>query len=140
MELSRRFEVKLASLKKAVLTFKESLDKDFSELGPIGADLIKNGRIQKFEYSTELAWKVSKDFLEFRLGIISHSPKEIYRIMFRENLFDEDQFKGLLKTIDDRNQISHIYREEMYDLIYADLPIHLKHLQQLLKILELPEH
>lgn len=124
MELPRKFKANLENLRKAITTLQESLNKDCSHLDPIGIDLIKNGRIQKFEYSTELSWKVSKSFIEFHLGIVSNSPKEVIRIMFREGLLDENQLKRLLKTIDDRNQISHIYREEMYDLIYAYLPDH----------------
>lgn len=135
MELSEKFRANLKSLNKAVSTFGESLSKDFSNLDAIGIDLIKNGRIQKFEYTTELAWKVSKAFIEIRLGIVSNSPKEIYRIMFQNKLINEKLFHDLLETIDDRNHVSHIYREETYDLIYKELPNHLKSLENLQTIL-----
>ncbi|MBS1749096.1 MAG: nucleotidyltransferase substrate binding protein [Bacteroidetes bacterium] len=111
------------------------MEKDYSELDAAGVDLIKNGRIQKFEYTTELVWKTSKLFLESKLGIISNSPKDVYRTMFQNNLIDDKLFQDLLKAIDDRNQVSHIYREETYDIIYKTLPGHLNSLQKLLNII-----
>ncbi|MGH2643876.1 MAG: HI0074 family nucleotidyltransferase substrate-binding subunit [Chitinophagaceae bacterium] len=135
MELSEKFRANLESLTKAVSTFKTSLEKDFSGLDPTGIDLIKNGRIQKFEYSIELAWKTSKLFLESELGIISNSPKDVYRVMFQNKLIDEKLLQNLLGAIDDRNKISHIYREEMYDIIYQELPKHLTALEKLLSII-----
>ncbi|TAM96896.1 MAG: nucleotidyltransferase [Chitinophagaceae bacterium] len=107
----------------------------YSQLFLNSVNLIKNGRIQKFEYTTELAWKVSKAFIEIRLGIVSNSPKEIYRIMFQNKLINEKLFHDLLETIDDRNHVSHIYHEEAYDLIYKELPNHLKSLENLQTIL-----
>lgn len=135
MELSAKFKYTLESLESAVGSFEKSLNTDFSNLDPMGIDLIKNGRIQKFEYCTELAWKVGKIFAELRLGIINNSPKSVYRTLFQEHLIDEDLFIHLLKAIDDRNQLSHIYREEMYELIYADLPEHLAALKELVAAL-----
>ncbi|GAA4311362.1 nucleotidyltransferase substrate binding protein [Compostibacter hankyongensis] len=135
MELAEKFKRTLESLIQAVGSFAQSLDRNFPGLDSVGTDLIKNGRIQKFEYSTELAWKTSKLFAELQLGIISNSPKGTYRVLFQENLIDEDLFLALHKGIEDRNQLSHIYREEMYDLVYADLPGHLIALQRLLTVL-----
>lgn len=135
MELSGKFQYTLESLKSAVGSFEKSLEMDFSNLDLFGIDLIKNGRIQKFEYCTELAWKVGKMFIELRLGIINNSPKTVYRTLFTERLIDEKLLISLLKAIDDRNQLSHIYREEMYGLIYADLPEHLAALKALTGIL-----
>src|SRR5699024_3422368 len=111
-------------------------DKTFTGLDAIGIDLIKNGRIQKFEYSTELAWKVSKIYLELEMGIMSHSPKEVYRLLFREKKLDEKQLQALLKTIDNRNRLSHIYHEEMYDIIYEELPEHLEVLEDIVLVLK----
>ena len=135
MELSEKFKRTLESLTLAIQSFGKSLETDFSGLDSFGMDLIKNGRIQKFEYCTELAWQVGKVFVELHLGAISNTPTEVYRSMFREHLIDEDLFLALHKGIDDRNQLSHIYREEMYELIYSDLPDHLAALRSLLTIL-----
>ena len=67
MELKQKLDIELSNLNQAVYTFSQSLlIKPASKYSEIELDLIKNGKIQKFEYCTELAWKVSKIFLEYQ--------------------------------------------------------------------------
>jgi hypothetical protein len=76
MELKQKFNIELSNLNQAIDTFERTLevgaDAKYSE---IELDLIKNGKIQKFEYCTELAWKVSKVFLEIQTAEIIGAPK-----------------------------------------------------------------
>ena len=103
-------------------------------------DLIKNGRIQKFEYCAELAWKLSKMYLELSEGILSNSPKSVYKSMFQSALITENEFLSLFKTIEDRNLLSHIYKEEMYLAVYENLKSHLIAFKMLLgKLDKMPE-
>lgn len=117
MELSEKYKIELVNLHKTVSSF-ENLDS-------IGDELIKNGRIQKFEYCAELAWKISKMYLELSEGILSNSPKGVYKSMFQSALITENEFLALYKTIEDRNLLSHIYKEEMYQVVYENLKSHL---------------
>ena len=82
MELSEKYKIELINLQKAVSSFESGLNASFENLDSIGNDLIKNGRIQKFEYCAELAWKISKMYLELSEGILSNSPKGVYKSMF----------------------------------------------------------
>ena len=63
MEQSQRFRYKLESYENALKSFSISLQIDVFGLSEAIVDTIKNGRIQKFEYCTELTWKIIKVFL-----------------------------------------------------------------------------
>ena len=134
MELSEKYKIELANLQKAVTSFEAALNASF-DLDSIGNDLIQNGRIQKFEYCAELAWKISKMHLELFEGILSNSPKGVYKVMFQSALITEDAYSALFKTIEDRNLLSHIYKEEMYQVVYTNLQAHLKAFKVLLGVL-----
>lgn len=135
MELSEKYKIELANLQKAVSSFEAALNATFDNLDSIGNDLIQNGRIQKFEYCAELAWKISKMHLELSEGIISNSPKGVYKTMFQSALITEEEYSALFKTIEDRNLLSHIYKEETYQMVYLNIQEHLKAFKALLGIL-----
>ncbi|MES2873586.1 MAG: HI0074 family nucleotidyltransferase substrate-binding subunit [Bacteroidota bacterium] len=135
MELSEKYKIELANLHKAVSSFEAALNATFDNLDSIGNDLIQNGRIQKFEYCAELAWKISKMHLELSEGIISNSPKGVYKTMFQSDLITEEEYSALFKTIEDRNLLSHIYKEETYQMVYLNIQEHLKAFKNLLGVL-----
>lgn len=135
MELSEKYKIELGNLQKAVSSFEAALNATFDNLDNIGIDLIQNGRIQKFEYCAELAWKISKMHLELFEGILSNSPKGVYKTMFQSALITEKEFSALFKTIEDRNLLSHIYKEETYQNVYVNIRGHLEAFQSLLRVL-----
>ncbi len=57
MKQSQRFRNKLKIFEKAVNGLGVSLKIETSGFSEEVIDVIKNGRIQKFEYCTELTWK-----------------------------------------------------------------------------------
>ncbi len=135
MELSEKYKIELANLQKAVSSFESALNASFENLDSIGDDLIKNGRIQKFEYCAELAWKISKMRLELFEGILSNTPKGVYKTMFQSSLITETEYLALFKTIEDRNLLSHVYKEEMYQSVYANIQARLKVFKDLIEVL-----
>lgn len=136
MELKQKLNIELSSLNQAISTYAQSLELNVNEkYSEIELDLIKNGKIQKFEYCAELAWKVSKIFLEFQTADVIISPKLVYKNLYLNNFISEDLYLSLFKTIEDRNKLSHIYKEEMYNDIYKNLKNHLNAFQDLLTIL-----
>jgi nucleotidyltransferase substrate binding protein (TIGR01987 family) len=136
MELSEKYKIELINTQKAVSSLESALNASFENLDSIGNDLIKNGKIQKFEYCAELAWKISKMYLELSEGILSNSPKGVYKSMFQSALITENEFLSLFKTIEDRNLLSHVYKEEMYESVYENLKSHLLAFKTLLGKLE----
>jgi len=136
MELSEKYKIELINLHKAVSSFEAALMATFENLDSIGQDLIKNGRIQKFEYCAELAWKTGKMHLELFEGILSNSPKGVYKSLFQSSIITENEYLSLFKTIEDRNLLSHVYKEEMFESVYKNIPAHLIAFKMLLKKLD----
>ncbi|MBD3749623.1 MAG: nucleotidyltransferase substrate binding protein [Sphingobacteriales bacterium] len=137
MELEQKFSIELGNLTQAIATFKEVLAvKESKKYTAIELDLIKNGKIQKFEYCTELAWKVSKIFLELKTAEIFISPKMVYKNLLLNKFINEQDDHLLFKTLEDRNKLSHIYKEEeIVNDIFKNLELHLSAFQHLILIL-----
>ena len=134
MELAGRYNAGLKEFEKAFKGLEQGLLIDLSKYPAVEADLFKNGCIQKFEYCAELAWKLGKLLLKWQTGQDYISPKPVYRAMFSEKYIDEDLCKNLLLTIDDRNALSHIYKEELFESVLQELPKHLNSFSALLEI------
>ena len=133
MELSEKYSLELINFHKAVSSFEPALNATFKNLDSIGEDLIKYGRIQKFEYCAKLAWKISKMHVELFHGVLSNSPKSVYKTMFQLSLICESEYIALIKTIEDRNLLSYIYKEEMYQVVYDNIHSYLLGFKNLLK-------
>ncbi len=55
--------------------------------------------------------------------------------MFQSALITENEYLALFKTIEDRNLLSHIYKEEMYQSVYANIKAHLQTFKSLVEVL-----
>lgn len=73
--------------------------------------LYRDGLIQRFEFSTELAWKSIKEYLEDQgFSIAVASPRAILKEAFAGGIIDdEDAWNDILNA---RNLTSHIYDEK----------------------------
>jgi nucleotidyltransferase substrate binding protein (TIGR01987 family) len=134
MEFADRYQAGLVEFEKAFRGFEYGLQIDLSQQPAIEADYIRNGWIQKFEYCTELAWKLAKVLLEWKNGQVISASKNVYRELFITNYISEDLSIALLETINDRNRLSHVYKEEVFELVLQYLP---KHIQTFLALLEI---
>ncbi|MGI6448764.1 MAG: nucleotidyltransferase substrate binding protein [Desulfitobacteriia bacterium] len=73
-------------------------------------DLLRDGVIQRFEFTFELAWKSLKACFEEE-GIMNlNSPKAVLIEAFAASLFNDDEL--WLQMLRDRNLTVHIYNEE----------------------------
>lgn len=70
-------------------------------------ELERNGLIQRFEFTIDLAWKVLKDFLEFKGFAFKPSPKDTIRLAFESGYIHDVQ--ALIDGLDIRNILSHDY-------------------------------
>lgn len=79
--------------------------------------LEKQGVIQGFEYTHELAWNVLKDYLEFHgiVGLIG--SRDTTREAFKRGLIADGEV--WMEMIKSRNLTSHAYDQEIADKIYA---------------------
>jgi nucleotidyltransferase substrate binding protein (TIGR01987 family) len=86
-----------------------SLLREAMELDPAGlSQLEKEGIIQRFEYTFELAWKVLKDRMQADGLILDQiSPKAVVRQAYASGYVDDAE--AWLDMIGDRNLMSHTY-------------------------------
>jgi len=87
--------------------FKERALQDFSSLE-------KEGLIQRFEYTFELAWKTLKDYLEYS-GIVLEqiTPRTVIKQAFATKILKEGQ--AWIDMLDDRNLMSHTYNQKIFE-------------------------
>lgn len=75
------------------------------------SDFYYDGLIQRFEFSTELAWKTCKEHLSHLAYPEVHGPKPVMREAFSAGLIQEDEI--WISILTDRNLTSHIYEEKI---------------------------
>lgn len=103
-------------------------------LGEEKTDIVRDSAIQRFEIAFELAWKTAKAFLEEYHSTKCVSPQNCFREAFRVGLIDyDDEWIQLAKT---RNLTVHIYKEELADKVYAQLPKALEKFRELVRKIE----
>ncbi|GIV26232.1 MAG: nucleotidyltransferase [Bacteroidia bacterium] len=79
-------------------------------------DIVKEGVIQRFEYTHELAWNVMKDFLEEKGKNEIYGSKDATREAFESGLITNGEV--WMDMIRSRNQTSHTYNETTADSIF----------------------
>ena len=76
-------------------------------------ELERNGLIQRFEFTLDLAWKVLKDFLEEKRFQFKPSPKDTLRLAQQSGYITYAQ--ELIDGLDIRNELSHDYSGEKFE-------------------------
>lgn len=83
-------------------------------------ELEKQGLIQAFEYTHELAWKTLKDFLNFKGNPEIYGSKDATRQAFKYGLIGNGEI--WMDMIKSRNNSSHTYNEDVAnEIIHAVL-------------------
>jgi len=111
-----RWKQRFSNYKKALITLKNAVELAASrEL----TDLEKQGMIQGFEFTFELAWNVMKDFLEEHgiTGIIG--SKDAVRHAFNKDLIEDGQI--WMDMIKSRNLAAHSYDEETAEKLLKEI-------------------
>lgn len=124
--IDKRWEQRFASYLNALEKLQQAVDTirtryPIDEKGKITDDLflddiIKEGLIQRFEYTHELAWKVMRDFLMQKGNIIIYGSKDATREAFAAQLILDGEL--WMDMIQSRNKTSHTYDENIADEIF----------------------
>ncbi len=103
---------------KAVATLKEAWD--FSRVRT-GAEFViaRDACIQRFEYSFDLSWKLLKEVLLVQHSIICTSPRSCLEEAFGQHLIDASEVWARMAKW--RNLTSHMYYEQIADMVYKEL-------------------
>ena len=101
-----RFKQRMQNFEKAFSQFEKGVFiKNLS-------DLEKQGLIKSFEYTSELAWKSLKDYLESQNVDVSF-PREVIKQGFHYELIDDGEI--WLEMLNNRNLLVHTYDETKAD-------------------------
>lgn len=79
-------------------------------------EMFKEGLIQRFEYTHELAWNVMKDYAEYQGNSTIGGSRDASREAFQLNLVTNAHV--WMDMIGSRNKTSHTYNEEIANEIY----------------------
>lgn len=124
-----KFQTKLKNYKDALARLHESIEdaKKFSD-----NLTFRDGVIQRFEFTAELAWKTMREYLLSEKVANINSPKSVMREAYHMNVItDED---GWIQILDDRNSTSHIYDQQEATDIYKRIAT--EHIQLFDKLLD----
>lgn len=116
------FNKAFEKLRQAVETIKTRYGVD--EAGRIANDqflddIIKEGLIQRFEYTHELAWNVLKDFLEQAGNTNIYGSRDATRAAFAADLITDGHL--WMDMIKSRNKTSHTYNEATANEIFLKI-------------------
>jgi len=103
---------------KAVLRLGDALKQEKNEF-------IRDSVIQRFEFCVELAWKTAKKLM----GTQTTAPKQVVREMIQNDLIENVEI--WLQAIDERNNSSHTYNEELAEKVYTFIVIFYPDLEKL---------
>ncbi len=108
------FEKAIGSLETALTAYANALQPE----GSAERELMRDGVIQRFEYTFELAWKMLKRYLEeYGLEKVdSLTNRDLFRVGFEQGLLrDAEPWLAYLKS---RNLPSHTYDQATAQAVY----------------------
>lgn len=100
-----RWKQRFENFEKAYSLLKEALARE------ILTDLEKEGLIQRFEYTFELAWKTVRDYLK-KEGIDVNLPREVIKHAFQNEIIMDGTV--WLDMLEKRNLMAHTYDESRF--------------------------
>lgn len=117
---------KIEQLEKAFQNLKIIIDAYNEEDEGIIKDGLRDSIIQRFEFCSELSWKLMKKYLDENLMIEQYSPRGVVKEAYKQKLIDDGEV--WLDILEDRNLTSHTYDENTANRIkdniinnYADI-------------------
>ena len=119
-----KLKLKHESLQKALNRLLQTIDgaEKFKQEGDEEIWRVwRDSMIQRFEFSIELFWKYLKKYLE-KEKIKSLSPKSVIRDYCSSGFLDTQDAETFLTMLDDRNDVSHMYKEELADRLSVKIP------------------
>jgi nucleotidyltransferase substrate binding protein (TIGR01987 family) len=82
-------------------------------------ELEKQGLIQRFEFTHELAWNVMKDYFIYQGNMSITGSRDATREAFSKGLIADGE--GWMEMIKSRNQSSHTYNEQIAEEMIASI-------------------
>ena len=103
-QTNRRFELALELFERALARLQEALAMDESTI-------VRDGLIQRFEFTFEMAWRAAYRWLRARDVAVNEEAFAVLPAAFRNQLVTDEQAWGDIRR--NRNPTSHTYREDI---------------------------
>jgi nucleotidyltransferase substrate binding protein (TIGR01987 family) len=104
-----RWQQRFQNFERAFLLLKEAMESPLETL----SDLEKEGVIQRFEYTFELAWKTLKDYIEYMgIKLEQIAPRQVIKEAFTAHIIEDGQI--WIDMLEHRNLLSHTYDRETF--------------------------
>lgn len=101
-----RFQQRFSNFEKTYLQLQSAMNR-FDTLNT----LEKEGLVQRFEYTFELAWKTMKDYIESK-GEMERSPRDVIKKSFQLEIIENGEI--WLDMLANRNLMAHTYNEDTF--------------------------
>lgn len=111
-----RWQQRFSNYRKALTQLTAAVA--LAKLRPL-SDLEKQGIIQAFEFTHELAWNVLKDYFYFQGNASITGSRDATREAFQRSLITDGD--GWMEMIRSRNQTSHTYNQAVADEIVSKI-------------------
>ena len=112
----QNFDRALVLLRTAI----EALDERVADLDSDLIAIVREGAIQRFEYSFELGWKTLKDYLLWRKVTLSkQGGGDVLKIAFATGYITDGEV--WLEALDATNELSHVFRQESFERVLRDI-------------------
>lgn len=111
--IMEKFNQKFENYKHALSRLHEAISDSLKDTSNL---TMRDGVIQRFEFTTELAWKTAREYLMEQGEVDINSPKPVMKAAYRTKLIDDEN--GWLSILNDRNITSHIYDDSEADDIF----------------------
>ncbi len=123
-------KINFDSLEKAILQLEAGI---FQAQQHVQDELMRDGVIQRFEYTMDLAWKMLQRFLKVELQVEEYalrSKKDIFREAARLQIIDDAE--SWINYYEARNETSHDYDTVKAQNVYAQVLLFLPDVKKLL--------
>ena len=116
MSAEVRWHYRFRNFSRAYALLSEALEQEITELN----ELEREGAIQRFEYTFQLAWLTLKDRLEYG-GIVVEdvTPRNVIRTAFAAKLIDDAEV--WIDMLVDRNLMSHTYDFTRFEAVLGNV-------------------
>ena len=111
--LDIRWKQRLHNYNRALIQFNEAIE--LMQSRPL-SNLEKQGLVQAFEFTHELAWKTLQDYFRYQGAADLYGSRDVFRKALEVGLISEGE--KWFESIQSRNLTSHVYDERVVqDLI-----------------------
>lgn len=108
-EYDIRWKQRFQNFSRACVLLADGVERGADALSP----LEKEGVVQRFEYTLELAWKTAKDFLEAAGAVVAPvTPRQVLKDAFAAKMVADGHV--WIAMLDHRNLLSHTYDQAVF--------------------------